>query len=158
MAGDRAAVMLRVNGEDRAVLASPADTLLAVLRDECGLTGAKRGCDQGVCGACTVLVEGRAVRACLSLAVNTQGQEITTVEGLAGDGPMTPLQRALVEGGALQCGFCSPGMIVTLSALLTSNTKPGREEIRHAIAGNICRCTGYAKIVDAVAELGEGAA
>ena len=158
MNGDGIALRLRVNGEDRAVTAGPGDTLLKVLRDGLGLTGAKRGCDQGVCGACTVLADGRPIRACLAIGANATDLEITTVEGLAGDGPPTPLQRAFVDGAALQCGFCAPGMIVALTPLLAANARPGREEIRDAISGNLCRCTGYAKIVEAASTAAAGGA
>ena len=138
------------------MLARPADTLLETLRDGFGLTGAKRGCDQGVCGACTVLADGRAVRACLSLAINCTGREIRTVEGLARDGDLDPVQRAFVDAGAIQCGFCMPGMVISTKALLDDNPNPTIDEIREAIAGNICRCSGYVKIVEAVRMAGEG--
>ncbi len=153
---DGVALRLRVNGADRAVLAGPGETLLTVLREGLGLTGAKRGCDQGVCGACTVLADGRPIRACLALGANVTGLEITTVEGLAGDGPPTPLQQAFIDGAALQCGFCTPGMIVSLAPLFAGNARPGRDEIREAISGNLCRCTGYAKIVAAAATAAAG--
>ncbi len=150
------ALRLRINGEDRAALTRPGDTLLTILREELGLTGAKRGCDQGVCGACAVLANGKPIRACLAIGANSTDFEITTVEGLAGDGPMTPLQQAFVDGAALQCGFCTPGMIVALAPLFASNARPGRQEIRDAISGNLCRCTGYAKIVEAVSAIAAG--
>ena len=157
MSDGKMALGLRINGQDRAALADGGDTLLSILRDELGLTGAKRGCDQGVCGACTVLADGRPVRACLAIAANMTDLEITTVEGLAADGPLTPVQQAFVDGAALQCGFCTPGMIVALSALIEANPRPTADEIRHAIAGNICRCTGYTKIVAAVSGITSGA-
>lgn len=157
MSDEKIALTFRINGEPRAALAGAGDTLLSVLREEFGLTGAKRGCDQGVCGACTVLADGKPVRACLSIAANATDVEITTVEGLAGDGPLTPVQQAFVDGAALQCGFCTPGMIVALSALIETNPRPSADEIRHAIAGNICRCTGYTKIVAAVSGITSGA-
>lgn len=153
---DARAITLKVNGAPRQVLARPADTLLETLRDGFGLTGAKRGCDQGVCGACTVLADGRAVRACLSLAINCTGREIRTVEGLARDGDLDPVQRAFVDAGAIQCGFCMPGMVISAKALLDDNPNPTIDEIREAIAGNICRCSGYVKIVEAVRMAGEG--
>ena len=153
---DAQALTLRVNGEDRRVLADGGDRLLTVLRDELRLTGPKRGCNQGVCGACTVLADGKPIRACLAIAANTEDQEIVTVEGLAGDGPMTQLQRAFVEGAAMQCGFCTPGMLMALSGLFRSNQHPDEDEIRHAIAGNICRCTGYIRIIEAAKRVAEG--
>ena len=156
MSQDRIALRLRINGEDRAALAGPGDTLLDILRGAMGLTGAKRGCDQGVCGACTVLADGKPIRACLAIGANSTDLAITTVEGLAGDGPLTPLQQAFVDGAALQCGFCTPGMIVALTPLLASNARPSRNQIRDAISGNLCRCTGYAKIVEAVSAVTAG--
>ena len=147
---DWRAITLSVNGASRQALVRPCDTLLDALRDGLGLTGAKRGCDQGVCGACTVLADGRAVRACLSLALNCTGCEIRTVEGLARSGTLDPVQQAFIDAGAIQCGFCMPGMVVSAKALLNDNPAPTVEEIREAIAGNICRCSGYVKIVEAI--------
>lgn len=147
---DKLAISLNVNDEPREAVVRPSDTLLETLRDALGLTGAKRGCNQGVCGACAVLVDGLAVRSCLSLAVNCTGREIRTVEGLMRDGVLDPLQQAFVDAGAVQCGFCMPGMVIAAKALLNDNPNPTIAEIRDAIAGNICRCSGYAKIVDAV--------
>ena len=126
------------------------ETLLETLRAGLGLTGAKRGCDQGVCGACTVMVEGRAVRACLSLSVNCAGLDIVTAEGLARNGVLDPVQRALVRSGAIQCGFCTPGLAIAARALLDENPRPTADEIREAVSGNICRCSGYVKIVEAI--------
>ena len=143
-------VTLSVNGEARRVEAAPWDTLLTVLRDRLALTGAKRGCNQGVCGACTVLIDGRAVRGCLSLALDCAGREITTIEGLAGNDGLAPVQQAFIETGAVQCGFCMPGMMLSAHALLAENPEPDSEEIRAALAGNLCRCSGYVKVVDAV--------
>ena len=143
-------VTLSVNGEARRVEAAPWDTLLTVLRDRLALTGAKRGCNQGVCGACTVLIDGRAVRGCLSLALDCAGREITTIEGLAGNDGLAPVQQAFIETGAVQCGFCMPGMMLSAHALLAENPDPAAEEIRAALAGNLCRCSGYVKVVDAV--------
>ncbi|MEW6266715.1 MAG: (2Fe-2S)-binding protein [Thermodesulfobacteriota bacterium] len=128
----------------------PHWTLLRVIREHLLLTGTKEGCGQGECGSCTVLVDGRAVNACLFLAVDAAGKRVTTIEGLASNGRLHPLQRAFVEKGAIQCGFCTPGMILAAKALLDENPAPSEEEIRRALAGNLCRCTGYAKIIEAV--------
>jgi carbon-monoxide dehydrogenase small subunit len=125
-------------------------TLLRMIRDELGLTGTKEGCGEGDCGACTVLVDGRAVNSCLVLAIDVDGKAITTIEGLTRGNELHPLQKAFVEKGAVQCGFCTPGMILAAKALLDLNPLPAEEEIRFAIAGNLCRCTGYAKIVEAI--------
>ena len=141
---------LKVNGELRTVLAEPHRTLLEILRQELGLTGAKEGCDVGDCGACTVLIDGEPLLSCLTLAVEVQGREITTIEGLAQNGQLHPLQRAFVNHGAVQCGFCSPGVILSAKALLDANPRPTEDEVREAIGGNLCRCTGYVKIVEAV--------
>lgn len=145
------AVALKVNGVERQVLAGATQTLLEVLRDQLGLTGSKRGCNQGVCGACTVMVDGRPVRGCLSLAANCEGSEITTIEGLAKPDRLTPVQQALIDSGAVQCGFCTSGMVISAHWLLQRNEKPDRDEIRKTLSGNLCRCSGYRKIVDAVA-------
>ncbi len=144
-------IALRVNGVARGTTVAADETLLETLRAGLGLTGAKRGCDQGVCGACTVMADGLAVRACLSLSVNCTGLEIVTAEGLARDGILDPVQRALVESGAIQCGFCTPGLATAARALLNENPQPTTDEIRAAISGNICRCSGYVKIVEAIA-------
>jgi carbon-monoxide dehydrogenase small subunit len=128
----------------------PETTLLEVLRDTWGLTGAKRGCDEGDCGACTVLLDGKPVNSCLVLAIRLDGREITTIEGLGKEDRLHPLQSAFIHHGALQCGFCGPGMILSAKALLDSNPNPTEAEIRQALAGNICRCTGYSKIIEAV--------
>ncbi len=149
------AITLRVNGETYDVLALPNRTLLEVLRDDLHLTGTKESCGEGVCGACTVLIDGRAMRSCLLLAVAVEGKEITTIEGLSQGEKLHPIQEAFVTHHAIQCGFCSPGMILTTYALLHENPHPTDEEIRRAISGNICRCTGYAKIVEAVRSLAE---
>ena len=135
----------------RDVLADPRDTLLELLRDRLQLTGTKEGCGNGNCGSCTVLADGEAVCACLVLAGETDGVEITTVEGLAAGVVRHPVQQALIDHGGTQCGFCTPGIVMSAVALLESNPKPSDAEIRHAIAGNICRCTGYEKIVRAIA-------
>jgi carbon-monoxide dehydrogenase small subunit len=141
---------LNVNNESREADVRPSDTLLDTLRDDFQLTGSKRGCNQGVCGACTVLIDGLAVRSCLSLSVNCTGRDIRTVEGLMRDGELDPVQQAFVDAGAIQCGFCMSGMVLSAKALLNENPTPTIDEIRAAIAGNICRCSGYVKIVDAI--------
>lgn len=144
------ALNLKVNGDRYEVFVEPSRTLLEVLRDELSLTGAKEGCGQGECGSCTVLIDGRPELACLILAPSAEGHEIMTIEGLADANTLDPLQEAFVEHGAIQCGYCTPGMILSSKALLKRNPNPSREEIKRGIAGNLCRCTGYQKIVDAV--------
>lgn len=144
---------LTINGERRALRVTPFETLLTSLRDKLGLTAAKRGCNQGVCGACSVLIDGLPARSCLSVSANCVDQEITTVEGLSAPLELSPLQAALVRAGAIQCGFCTPGMVISLTALLQESPRPSRDEIRTAISSNICRCTGYQKIVEAVADV-----
>jgi carbon-monoxide dehydrogenase small subunit len=141
---------LRVNGEDHDVAAAPHKTLLEVLREEMSLTGTKHGCELGECGTCTVLVDGEPVLSCLALPIELEGREITTIEGMASPGRLHPLQQAFAELGAAQCGYCTPGMLLTAAALLARNPEPARDEIREALAGNLCRCTGYTKILDAV--------
>ena len=143
-------IELRVNGEVYEIAIQPWRTLLEVLRGDIGLTGAKRGCDEGDCGACTVILDGKPVASCLVLAVEAQGKDILTIEGLAENGQLHPLQSAFVEHGAIQCGFCTPGMILSAKALLDTNPKPTEEEVRRGISGNLCRCTGYTKIVEAI--------
>jgi len=143
-------VTLRVNGEAYDLLTYPHRTLLEVLREDLHLTGAKESCGEGACGSCTVLLDGAPVRSCLLLAIEAEGRVVTTIEGLAAGGKLHPLQEAFVEHHAIQCGFCTPGMILTAKALLDAVPEPTEEEIRRALSGNICRCTGYAKIVDAV--------
>jgi aerobic-type carbon monoxide dehydrogenase small subunit (CoxS/CutS family) len=143
-------VALNVNGDELELAVAPHHTLLEVLREEAGLTGTKHGCEQGECGLCTVLIDGLPQFSCLTLALETQGCEIRTVEGLARGGELHPLQQAYVEKGASQCGYCSPGMLMSALALLERNPAPTRDEIREALAGNLCRCTGYLAIVDAV--------
>lgn len=149
-------IRLIVNGEEHAVIAEDRNTLLDVLRSRLFLTGTKEGCGTGECGACTVLVDGKPVLACLMLAINASGKKITTIEGLAVDGKLSPLQQAFVEFGAVQCGFCSPGMILSATALLYENRSPTRKEIQKALEGNLCRCTGYNKIVEAIESVGRG--
>jgi len=143
-------IELSVNGEVWEVEAAPHRTLLEVLREDLGLTGAKEGCGLGTCGSCTVLIDGAPVLSCLTLALEAQGKNITTIEGLMKDNKPDPLQEAFVNHGALQCGWCTPGAIMSSKALLENNPNPSREEIREALAGNLCRCTGYKKIVEAV--------
>ena len=140
-----------VNGEERTVLADTRDTLLELLRERFGLTGTKEGCSNGNCGTCTVLVDGQPVCACLMLAQEAPGCDIVTIEGLAGSAAPHPIQQALVEHGGTQCGFCTPGIVLSAKALLDRNPQPTEDDIRHAIAGNLCRCTGYGKIVEAIA-------
>ena len=144
---------ITVNGADHAVAAPAATTLLEVLRADLALTGTKRGCDQGVCGACTVLADGKPVRACLMLAANCTGRDIVTVEGLASGAALNELQEAFVAEGAIQCGFCTPGMLLSVTALLDERPAATVAEIREAISGNLCRCSGYTKIVEAVGRL-----
>ena len=144
-------IELRVNGQPRLAQVSGTTTLLELLRDQFRLTGTKDGCSEGDCGACTVIMDGQAVKSCLVLAVQADGSDVTTVEGLGtpGGGPH-PLQAAFVEAGAVQCGYCIPGMLMAAKALLDANPQPSRDEIRWALSGNLCRCTGYAKIIAAV--------
>ena len=141
---------LDINGEPQPVQAALHDTLLTVLRDRLGLTAAKRGCNQGVCGACTVNIDGRPMRACLSLAQHCEGSQVTTLEGLDGTPRLRALQKAFAEGGAFQCGFCTPGMLVAADALLADNASPDAAAVRSALSGNLCRCTGYQKIIESV--------
>ena len=143
-------VSLRVNGEDHEVEISPDTTLLKVLRDELGLLGTKRGCDTSACGCCTVHMDGKAVYACVVYALSVQDSEVTTIEGLGEGDQLDPLQDAFIEAGAVQCGYCTCGMIMSAKQLLNEEANPDEEQIRHAIAGNLCRCTGYTKIVDAI--------
>ncbi|MDP2644506.1 MAG: (2Fe-2S)-binding protein [Desulfobacterales bacterium] len=143
-------IQLNVNGDTREVIVEDHYTLLQVLRTEMGLTGTKRGCDHGACGACTVLVEGKAMLSCCLLAVEMPGRKIETIEGLTGGGQLHPLQRSFIDNGAIQCGFCTPGMILTAKALLDENPKATEEEIKRSLGGNYCRCTGYNQIIDAV--------
>ena len=143
-------VGLKINGDDYAREVEPDLTLLSFLRDVLGLTGTKWGCLTGDCGACTVLVEGKPIVSCLQLACQVQGREVTTIEGLETSGGLDEVQAAFVSNGATQCGFCTPGMVMSVEALLRTNPSPDEAEIREALAGNLCRCTGYSKIVDAV--------
>ena len=147
-------LLLKVNGMAYEVDARPTARLLDVLRDQLGLTGTKEGCAEGECGACTVIVDGRAVNACVMLAVQARGKEVLTVEGLADDGQLDLLQQKFVEYGAVQCGYCTPGMLMSAKALLMANPVPSDQDIRIALAGNLCRCTGYSAIVAAVKAAG----
>ncbi len=148
-------VKLMINGEAHEVATNVNRTLLEVLREDLALTGTKESCGQGACGSCTVLLDGLPVRSCLLLAVEAEGRHITTIEGLSKGEQLHPVQDAFIEHHAIQCGFCSPGMILTASAFLEKNPKPTEEEIRRALSGNICRCTGYAKIIGAVKALAD---
>jgi aerobic-type carbon monoxide dehydrogenase small subunit (CoxS/CutS family) len=141
---------LKINGEERDILAPVHKTLLEVLREDLNLTGTKHGCELGECGTCTVLVDGLPVLSCLALPVEHRGREIKTVEGMAQGGRLHPLQQAFAELGAAQCGYCTPGILLTAEALLADIPTPTRDEIKQALAGNLCRCTGYTKILDAV--------
>ncbi len=143
-------IALNVNGAVHRLFVQPWHTLLHVLREEIGLTGAKRGCNQGVCGACSVLIDGEVVRGCLSLAVNCTEREITTIEGLAPAGELSPVQQAFLDTGAVQCGFCMPGMIIASTALVRRNETLTDDDIREGLSGNLCRCSGYIKVIEAV--------
>ncbi|HMR97836.1 MAG TPA: (2Fe-2S)-binding protein [Anaerolineales bacterium] len=150
-------ITLTVNGDAHELYVDARRTLLDVLRNELGLMGAHRGCDSGDCGACTVIVNAQPVTSCMMLAADWNGAEILTVEGMAQDGQLHPIQRALVEKGGIQCGFCTPGFVMNIKALLDENPKPSEDEVRAWLAGNLCRCTGYAKIVEAALSAAEGA-
>ena len=148
-------VKTRINGETVAFLCEPRQTLLEVLRDTLGLTGVKEGCGNGNCGACNVIMDGVLVNSCLVLAVEAEGRAITTVEGLAGPDGLHPLQQSFLEHAALQCGICTPGFLIAAKALLDRNPRPTEQEVRYWLAGNLCRCTGYDKIVRAVLDAAE---
>ena len=143
-------IALNVNGEEYDIEIEPNRLLLHVLREEIGLTGTKEGCSIGVCGACSVIVDGRLVSSCLTLAIACQGKEITTIEGLAKDGKLHPVQQAFLEYGGFQCGICTPGQIIAAKALLDQNPNPSEEEVKEWMSGNLCRCTGYYKILESV--------
>jgi len=146
-------LMLSVNGSDHEVSVLPSDTLLDVLHDELGMADVRYGCGEGVCGTCTVLLDGEPVNGCLTLAVQAAGRQVTTLRGLMGPGDaMHPLQECFLRHGAAQCGFCTPGMILTALDLVRGRARPSREEIRFALVGSLCRCTGYTKILDAIEE------
>ncbi|MEW6375668.1 MAG: (2Fe-2S)-binding protein [Thermodesulfobacteriota bacterium] len=148
-------IKLHVNGEEYEVLTETHKTLLEVLREDLGLTGTKRGCDLGACGACTVLIDGKPHLSCLTLAADVQGKKVITIEGLTQDGEFHPLQKAFIEKGAIQCGFCTPGMIMTAKAFLDEHPHPSEKEVKKTISGNLCRCTGYVKIVEAILSVTE---
>ncbi|MCG2776953.1 MAG: (2Fe-2S)-binding protein [Desulfobacterales bacterium] len=150
-------IELMVNGESFDVIVRPNDLLVDVIRDKIGLTGTKKGCGEGDCGACTVLIEGKPIVSCLTLAISCHKRHIETIEGLAQDGKLHPLQQTFVEKGAIQCGYCTPGMILSAKALLGKTPNPDLEDIRHEMAGNLCRCTGYKKIIEAISEAARGA-
>lgn len=149
---------IKVNGINYCLTVPSHKTLLQVLREECGLMGTKEGCGEGECGACTVLIDGKTVTSCLMLAGQANGKEIMTIEGLAKNGELHPLQKAFIDKGAVQCGFCSPGMLLSAKALLDENAKPSELEVKEALSGNTCRCTGYKKIVEAVLSAAENMA
>lgn len=148
-------IKLNVNGKEYEVEVEPYDRLADVLREKLGLTGTKKGCDYGGCGACTVLLNGKAIYSCMKPAIAAEGSKIETIEGLSQDGKLHPIQEALVRYGAVQCGFCTPGMVMAAKALLDENRSPSEGDVREAIAGSLCRCTGYVKIVEAVLSLSE---
>jgi len=147
---EKARIRLKVNGEERDFLAPAHHTLLEVLREELGLTGTKHGCELGECGTCTVLLDGKPVLSCVTLPLECEGREVTTVEGMAARGGLHPLQQAFVETGAAQCGYCTPGFLLVAQALLEEKPRATRQEIAEATAGNLCRCTGYLKIFEAI--------
>ncbi len=149
-------IQLKVNGEDYNLEVDPYRMLLDVIRNDLGLKGTKEGCGEGQCGSCTVLLDGKAVHSCLILAVDADGKEILTIEGLASKEGLHPLQASFIQHGAVQCGFCSPGVILSAKALLDRNPHPTEAQVRRAIAGNLCRCTGYAKIVEAILAASKG--
>ena len=149
------AIELNINGDTHELLVASNHTLLEVLRDQLGLMGTKRGCDLGACGACTVLVNGEAYLSCIMLAMDAVDKEIITIEGLAAGGDLHPLQSAFIDQGALQCGFCTPGMILTAEAILNEDKHPTEDTLKKKMAGNLCRCTGYKKIVEAVMSVTE---
>ena len=149
------AIELNINGDVHEMLVATHHTLLEVLRDQLGLMGTKRGCDLGACGACTVLIDGEAYLSCVMLAVDAVGKQVLTIEGLSEGGDLHPLQSAFVDLGALQCGFCTPGMILTAKAILDEEKQPTEEVIKQKMAGNLCRCTGYKKVVEAIMHVAE---
>lgn len=151
-------ITLHINGDDYQLRVSPTDILVDVLRKEAGLTGTKKGCGQGDCGACSVVIDNKAVLSCLTLAIACQGKDITTIEGVADQktGELHPIQKAFMNYGATQCGFCTPGMIISSYNLLNNNPHPTKAEIRRALSGNLCRCTGYVLILEAVEKCSEG--
>jgi carbon-monoxide dehydrogenase small subunit len=150
-------IKLFVNDKEYELFVAPNRTLLEVLRDDLCLTGTKRGCDSGQCGACTVLLDGKPILSCITLACEVDGRQIQTIEGVAKGGELQPVQQAFLKYGAVQCGFCTPGMVLSASALLESNPDPTVEEIKKGISGNLCRCTGYLKIIEAIYSVGKEA-
>jgi carbon-monoxide dehydrogenase small subunit len=148
-------VQLEINGENFDVAVSPTAYLIEVIRETVGLTGTKKGCGIGDCGACTVLIDGKPILSCLTLAIACQGKAITTIEGLSQGTELHPVQKAFIDKGAVQCGFCTPGMVLSSKALLDENPAPTEDEIKTALAGNLCRCTGYTKIIEAVGHAGK---
>ncbi len=150
-------ITFKLNGERRTVDVEPNDILLDVLRDKLGVKGPKYGCGRGDCGTCTILLNGRSVRSCIMLAVEVDGQEVVTVEGISKNG-ITPLQQSFIDHSSFQCGFCAPGMMATATELLNDNPNPTREEVKEAIAGNLCRCTGYDPIINAIMACSKGGA
>ncbi len=153
---DRKELRFTLNGQETTVMVEENARLLDILREELSLTGTKEGCGVGECGACTVIVDGEAVDSCLVLAMSVAGKSVTTIEGLAGDGILHPLQQAVLDHHALQCGFCTPGFIMSAKALLDKNPHPSEDEIKVAISGNLCRCTGYQQLIDAFLQVSEG--
>ncbi len=153
---DKQAIKLSINGDAHEVLIDTRHTLLQVLREQLALTGTKCGCNNGVCGSCTIMIDDLPVRACLTLAVTATESEIITIEGLESNGELHPVQKAIVEHQGLQCGFCTPGMVIAAKALLDKNPNPSLDEIRDELGGNLCRCTGYVKIADAILSLTPG--
>jgi carbon-monoxide dehydrogenase small subunit len=149
-------INLRINNDFYDLAVEPQRTLLEVLREDLGLTGAKEACGTGECGACTVLIDGQPILSCLTLAIEVQGKEIMTIEGLTNGGDLHPLQKAFIQYGAIQCGYCTSGMILNAKSILDENPKPSREEILKGLEGNLCRCTGYNKIVEAIMEASKG--
>ncbi len=143
-------IKFKVNSQEREIVTESTRTLLSILREDLGLKGTKEGCGKGECGACTVIMDGKPVVSCLVLACQLDGCEITTIEGLSKDDRLDPIQQAFIEEGAVQCGFCTPGMILSAKALLMKNQDPSEGEIKEAISGNLCRCTGYSKIIKAI--------
>ena len=143
-------ITLRINGESYELEVEPRRLLIDVIRDTLGLTGTKEGCDFGNCGSCTVLINGKAVLSCLTLAMEAQDKDILTIEGLAKDGELHPLQQAFCDHSAIQCGFCTPGMLLSAKALLDENPQPTTAEVKEALSGNLCRCTGYVKVIEAI--------
>lgn len=150
---NKLAIELNVNGEAHDVLTTAATPLLEALRTGLGLTGSKRGCNHGVCGACTVLLDGKLARSCLTLALDVGERPVTTIEGISPNGALSPVQRALLDAGAIQCGFCTPGFVIALTELFAREPAPDREQIRTALSGNLCRCSGYVKIIEAAERL-----